>query len=102
MLKTIKSTHSQTKPQTKSLGRLARSVSDHVSKVGGTTIEISHLDQENYTACIRVLQLNADGLRSKSAELELVLQNYEFHIVCVHKPNFVETTNVPLKSNGNP
>ena len=62
-----------------------RDRSDHVRKVGGTTIETSHLDNGNYTAGIRVLQWNADGLRSKATELELMLQNHEFHIVCVQE-----------------
>ena len=58
---------------------------DHVSKVGGTTFETSHLDQGSYTAGIRVLQWNTDGLRPKAAELELVLKNHEFYIVCVQE-----------------
>ena len=62
-----------------------RDRSDHVRKVGGTTIETSHLNNGNYTAGICVLQWNADGLRSKAAEVELVLQNHKFHIVCVQE-----------------
>ena len=37
------------------------------------------------TDTIRVLQWNNDGLRSKAAELELVLQNHKFHIVCIQE-----------------
>ena len=54
-----------------------RDISNHFSKVGGTTIDTSKLDQEIYTVSVRVLQWNADNLRSKAAELELVLQNQE-------------------------
>ena len=78
-----------------------RDRSDHVSKVGGTTIETSHLEKENFTAGISVLQWNADGLRSKAAELELVLQNNKFHIVCVKETKLRENNQHTPKIKGN-
>ena len=42
-------------------------------------------EPNKYNAGIHILQWNAAGLTSKAVELELVLQNHEFYIVCVQE-----------------
>ena len=94
--------HLNTEPQTKLLGGLASSVTEI-----DLTMSVK-LEAQRSTLYIWTKENTQQafvffsGLRSKPTELELVLQNYEFHIITFKKPNFMETIKVPLKFKGTP